>query len=151
MIANSGRSAGRDVPMDAGLTAGDVSGMLIIREDNTRYIAEALNRELALALNEVGESIRDTAQGLCPVDTGRLRNSISFRLGGAGGHFGFPGFGTSVGSGSSQIAIGSDVPYAAYVELGTSRMAARPYLRPAAADHAGEYADVFKRHLQSGG
>jgi hypothetical protein len=51
------------------------------------------------------------------VRTGRLRGSITWRLG-----TDFQGV---------YADIGSAVLYAPYVELGTSRMAARPYLRPA--------------------
>lgn len=50
------------------------------------------------------------------VRTGRLRASISWQL----------------GSDDQGLfaEIGSNVEYAAYVELGTGRMAARPFLRP---------------------
>lgn len=51
------------------------------------------------------------------VRTGRLRGSITFRVG--------------IDALSPFVDVGSSVVYAAYVELGTSRMKARPYLRPA--------------------
>jgi hypothetical protein len=51
------------------------------------------------------------------VRTGRLRASIVW----------VPG----VDEISPYVDIGSNVEYAIYVEMGTSRMAARPYLRPA--------------------
>lgn len=51
------------------------------------------------------------------VRTGRLRASITWR----------PGYDDT----SPYVDVGSNVLYAPYVELGTSRMAARPYLRPA--------------------
>lgn len=51
------------------------------------------------------------------VRTGRLRGSITHRLG--------------EDSEGPFADIGSAVLYAAYVELGTTRMAARPYLKPA--------------------
>ena len=57
------------------------------------------------------------AKHLCPVDTGRLRDSITNELGR-----------DSIGL---YALIGSNVEYAIYVELGTSRMAAQPFLRPA--------------------
>lgn len=51
------------------------------------------------------------------VRTGRLRGSITWQLGrDAAGLY---------------AVIGSNVEYAGYVEIGTERMAARPYLRPA--------------------
>lgn len=51
------------------------------------------------------------------VRTGRLRSSITWMLG--------------EDSAGLYADVGSNVEYAAYVELGTDRMGARPYLRPA--------------------
>lgn len=51
------------------------------------------------------------------VRTGRLRGSITWRAG--------------VDPADPYVDIGSAVVYAPYVELGTSRMPAFPYLRPA--------------------
>lgn len=51
------------------------------------------------------------------VRTGRLRGSITWRLG--------------EDSEGVYADIGTNVLYGPYVELGTSRMAPRPYLRPA--------------------
>lgn len=62
-------------------------------------------------------SIEGAAKRLCPVDTGRLRSSITHALG--------------VDVQGLKADIGSDVEYAVYVELGTSRAAAQPFLRPA--------------------
>lgn len=61
--------------------------------------------------------VNNRAKQLCPVDTGRLRASISWRMERDG----------------DQVVgvVGTNVEYAAYVELGTRRMSARPYLRPA--------------------
>ena len=50
-----------------------------------------------------------------PVDTGALRNSI----------------GTSIAADRMSAEIGPTVNYGAYVEFGTSRMAAQPYMGPA--------------------
>lgn len=57
------------------------------------------------------------AKRLCPVDTGRLRSSITHSL-------------AQDGKGLLAL-IGTNVEYAIFVELGTSRAAAQPYLRPA--------------------
>jgi HK97 gp10 family phage protein len=61
--------------------------------------------------------VQGGAQRLCPVDTGRLRSSITHRL---------------EQDGIGLVAyVGTNVEYAIYVELGTSRTPAEPFLRPA--------------------
>lgn len=59
---------------------------------------------------------RQAKQG-APVDTGRLRSSITWRLG-------------RDSQGLLGI-VGTNVTYAPYVEFGTSRTGAQPFLRPA--------------------
>lgn len=61
----------------------------------------------------IGEEVADRARSLCPVDSGRLRNSI-----------------VAVRS-IDGVTIGSDLAYAGIVEYGSSRRYAHPYLRPA--------------------
>lgn len=58
-----------------------------------------------------------TAKRLCPVDTGRLRASIAWRL-------------ERDAEGLAAV-IGTNTHYAAYIEFGTRNMRAQPYLRPA--------------------
>jgi len=79
------------------------------------------------AHGNLGPRIAKAAQQLAPIETGELRASI--------GYVEARKFGKPV----LYITAGSDnrAPYAAYVELGTSRMRAQPYLRPA----------VFRRWL----
>lgn len=55
------------------------------------------------------------AKQSAPVDTGYLRNSIQTRVLGIG-----------------EAEVGTSAQYAAYVEMGTSRQRAQPYLVPAA-------------------
>ncbi|HEX5204806.1 MAG TPA: HK97-gp10 family putative phage morphogenesis protein [Actinoplanes sp.] len=66
------------------------------------------------AISETAFQIQADAQALAPVRTGTLRRSILAQIG------------------SLSARIGSSVHYAIYVEMGTRRMGARPYLRPAA-------------------
>jgi HK97 gp10 family phage protein len=61
--------------------------------------------------------VERAAKRACPVDTGRLRSSIARE--------------TGRDERGLVARIGTDVDYAAYVEFGTGRMSARPYLRPA--------------------
>lgn len=62
-------------------------------------------------------AVQAEAARLCPVDTGRLRGSIEWELG---------------RDARGLVArVGTNVHYARFVEEGTRRMAAQPYLRPA--------------------
>jgi HK97 gp10 family phage protein len=63
--------------------------------------------------------VHRAAVRLCAVDTGRLRASITWRLGkDARGLVGI---------------VGTNVEYAPFLEFGTRYMAAQPFLRPALA------------------
>lgn len=69
-------------------------------------------------LTKVCDSIAEDARRLAPVLSGDLRESIQ-TLG--------------VQDGVGRVGAGDErVDYAAYVELGTRKMAAQPYLKPAA-------------------
>lgn len=68
-------------------------------------------------LAKAAVKIERRAKQLAPVDTGRLRGSVAHELG---------------RDGRGLVArIGTDVHYGIFVELGTRRMRAQPFLRPA--------------------
>lgn len=98
--------------------------------DNSDEFLKALPEQIEQALTAIGLTAESYAKGYCPVDTGRLRNSI-----------------TNAVSGNTAY-IGTNVEYAAFVELGTSRMKARPYLRPAATEHTAEYKALAEQALK---
>lgn len=114
-----------------GLTASDISGLVEVRADNREAIANAIDRALVAALEEVGLVAEGYAKRACPVDTGRLRNSIT--------HI--------VDEGTRHVVIGTNVEYAPYVELGTRRQKPQPFLKPAAEDHASTFKGIFLKHL----
>ena len=75
-------------------------------------------------LLRVAIRVEKRAKYMSPVDTGRLRSSITHAL--------------FREDGELVAHIGTNVEYALFVELGTSRMSAQPFLRPAlAAEIAG--------------
>jgi HK97 gp10 family phage protein len=77
---------------------------------------------------EAGARIVEThAKINAPVDTGFLRNSITV---------------DSVNAMEAIIAPHTD--YAEFVEFGTSRMAAQPYMRPALDEHEGEIVQAVR-------
>ena len=78
-IANAGKSAGKFVSWDAGLTAGDKAHLQVV-EDHTDEVIEELGLAIARALEAIGIEAESDAAKLCPVDTGRLRNSITHTI-----------------------------------------------------------------------
>lgn len=97
--------------------------------NNSEEFLKALGEQVEAALEECGLVAEGYAKKKCPVDTGRLRNSISHTT-----H-------------ENAAYIGTNVEYAPYVELGTSRMKPQPYLKPAVENHKGVYKSIIQKHL----
>lgn len=126
--------------------------------DNSEEVKSTMRAALLRGLEKVGQTAEKYAKRLCPVDTGNLRNSITHR----------------VDQEEPAAYIGSDMEYAAYVELGTGEHypggrptpwayqdekgnwhwthgnKAQPYLKPAAADHAAQYQRIIEDELKNG-
>lgn len=154
---------------------GNIDG-IEITEDNTKEILAGLEKAMQIALTMIGIKAEKYAKALCPVGTpestgwtdkkgvkhpnkgyrgGTLRNSITFQV-------------ESTDYGGS-VAIGSNVEYAPYVELGTGPQFEAPpeweqftarrgsgagkgikprhFLRDAIQDHKSEYEDIIKKEL----
>jgi len=139
-------------------------------------VLEQLGELKAKALEMIGLMAERHAKEYCPVDTGRLRNSIthtysgnsgfdysytdqyksgsggSSRLG-KGQRTTYTGSVGAVGDdGGNTVYIGTNVEYAAAVELGTSTgRKPKPYLRPALQNHIGEYQKILRKTLEGNG
>lgn len=85
------------------------------------------------ALTAIGMKAEDYAKLKCPVDTGNLRNSITF----------------SASVEEKVVYLGTNVEYAPYVEMGTSRSKAQPFIKPAIENHHDEYMDIARKYLNS--
>ena len=92
-----------------------------------------LNIDMAAIMAAAGEAVAGDARSLCPVDTGRLRGSIS------------------VNADGSKAVVCANTDYAAYVEFGTSKMAAQPFMVPAALNAADAIATAAAAALRTGG
>lgn len=90
-----------------------------------------MREKIPLVLEIIGMAAEGYAKGYCPVDTGRLRNSITHTVQG------------------DSAYIGTNVEYAPYVEMGTSRMKAQPYLKPAVQNHMNEYKSLANKALKN--
>ena len=119
----------------------DSGEVLEINKDNTAIVQAGIKKAIMNALEEIGLKAEKHAKKLTPVDTGRLRNSITHRI---------DIFGTAV-------YIGTNVSYGKYIEMGVStwdgtgpKKAPRggyQMLRRAATEHGEEYRDIIKKHL----
>lgn len=102
--------------------------------DNSDKFINAKNDAVKKALEEIGLIAEGYAKVDCPVDTGRLRNSISH---------------ATVGN---DEYIGSNVEYAPEVELDdkvTHKTGKAHFLRDAATNHSEEYKERFIKALKS--
>ena len=118
---------------------------------NVNDILSALENGKRNALTAIGATAEThtkeniTADKL--VDTGRLRNSITYATGD------YSGIGTYTDNNKKkysdakarntpkddEVAIGTNVEYAPYLELGTKKIAAHHYLKRAVTEHKDEY------------
>ena len=80
-----------------------------------RALPGALENAVARSVRAAAEAAAREARARAPVDSGALRAGISARS-----------------DAGTAAAVVSTAPHAAMVEFGTSRMAARPHLLPAA-------------------
>ena len=103
-----------------------------VKEDNTQEAVDGILRAYEKALEEIGLTAEGYAKALCPVDTGRLRNSITHEIDNDG----------------KAAYIGTNVEYGPYVELGTSRQRPQPFLTPAAENHGSEYRQILEAELR---
>lgn len=101
--------------------------------DHTKDVIEAKNTAILRALEAVGLHAEGEAKMLAPVDTGRLRNSITHGV-----------------EGTDTAYIGSNVEYAPYQEMGTRNAPAQPYLKPAIMNHLPEYRAIIEDQLRNG-
>lgn len=126
--------------------------------DNSEKTLEEFKAACLRALERCGSQAEGYAKDLVPVDTSNLQQHITHTVD------------------ESELAayIGTNVDYAAYVELGTGKyyaggtprpwtytdtqgkthwtggQKAKPYLKPAVADHAQTYRNIIEDELKNG-
>lgn len=122
-----------------------MAGIEVTLTSNKDEILEALGEQLGQAMiaigmtaesnakQEITKAVYDTPESKSGyVRTGRLRNSISY----------------GVDTDEPAVYIGSNVEYAPYVELGTSKMRARPFLKPAVENYGEQYKDLLQQAMR---
>lgn len=99
-------------------------------KDNTDEVLAALERAKKRGLEAIGLTAEGHAKKETPVDTGRLRNSISHA------------------TDDEAAYIGTNVEYAPYVELGARGREGKHMLQRAASEHASEYKQIMEDAME---
>lgn len=107
----------------------------VVFNDNSGNVRKLLEKALGNAAEVIGGMAESHAKEYCPVDTGNLRNSITHDHKESGD--------------KATVYVGTNVEYAPYVELGTYKMDAQPYLRPGIEDHRAEYQEAFETIMKN--
>lgn len=134
------------------------SSFEVVLKDYSADVLSEMKTAVLRALERCGLKGEGYAIGLVPVDTGTLRNSIT--------HI--------VDPSAKTVYIGTNNEYAAYVELGTgiyyqggrtdpwvyqddkgrwhhtNGQLAKPYLKPAVANHTKTYRNIIEEELKDG-
>ena len=129
-------------------------------ESHVKEVKEEFRGKMNVILRAIGLEAEGNAiteiTNMEAVDTGRLRNSITFAT---REYKGTPN--TQAGAKAKkddykrlakpeqgEVCIGTNVEYAPYIEFGTYRMGKRPFLRNAISNHLAEYERIMKQGLE---
>lgn len=105
-----------------------------VKVNNVDAVIEDTQRKKKAALIKCGAAWESYAKQSAPVDTGRLRNSLHHEM-----------------EGEDTVDIGSDVEYAIYQELGTSRgIKEKRFLTNAGKLHIDEYIQIIANEFNNG-
>ena len=100
-------------------------------KDNSKEILAALEKAKKRGLEAIGLAAEGHAKKITPVDTGRLRNSISHA------------------TDDEAAYIGTNVEYAPYVELGAQGRKPVHMLKRAATEHTDEYKRLMEDSMKN--
>lgn len=161
----------------------------VVFNDYSDEVLDAMQDAVLRALTRIGMQAEGYAKDLAPVDTGLLKNSITYAVSGEAPAItsyeadnpksGRKNRGTYTGKApedpkGASVYIGTNVEYAVYQECGTGSNTeggrptnwiyqdddgnthmtggntAKPFLKPAVADHAQTYRNIIEDELKNG-
>lgn len=106
---------------------------IVVAESNVQAVIDASEEQIRVALEAIALQAEGYAILNCPVDTGRLRNSITHEV-------------------EDNVAyIGTNVEYAPYVEFNDNaqhKVGKAHFIRDAVADHSDEYKQIADTYLR---
>ena len=95
-------------------------------KDYSKDVKSAYEQARERSLEIIGLTAEKYAKEIVPVDTGRLRNSITHEVE------------------DKAVYIGTNVEYAPPIEYGTIKQKAQPFLIPAATEHDSTYKQIIQ-------
>lgn len=101
-------------------------------KSNLQDVQDASHSQIVAWLHAIGLDASSVSAEQAPHKTGALRNSISY----------------AVDESALEAYIGTNIPYAIYQELGTSRIAGKHFLQFGATAHAEEYRGLLEQYLK---
>jgi HK97 gp10 family phage protein len=126
--------------------------------DHSQEIINATDEAIYNALYIIGAKAADYAAGKAPVDTGLLKNSMTFAM--SGEEPILKKYSSDDGKKEGEysgavpkdemmaVYVGTNVEYAPYVEYGTVKQKAKPFLKPAIESHLDEYKHILEEELK---
>ena len=133
--------------------------------DNAEEVLSALEAAIKRGNEAIGMTAERHAKKKCPVDTGRLRNSITYALAGEETHVKsykankkkagekerktYTYDGTADGKKGSGVYIGTNVEYAPFVENGARGRPPVHFLQDAAENHSDEYKKLMEDSMKN--
>lgn len=132
---------------------------LRITNDITDEVLKDMKTQCEKALIGIGEKAEGYAKDECPVDSGRLRNSITYATSTFHSHGNDRGgesasskdTGTKATPPEYTVYIGTNVEYAVYVEYGDQnhKVGKKHFLRDAMANHGDHYKEILRAALDT--
>lgn len=128
-------------------------------DDHSEEVIAEMKRKVEEALNALGETAAARAADVAPVDTGRLKNSITYATKdymGKKTYMDDEGNVWNDGAAKNKpddtaVYIGTNVPYAKYQEFGTSKgVRAKHFIEYGANATFGDYAKQFLESVLKG-
>jgi HK97 gp10 family phage protein len=103
---------------------------IVVKKNKFGACSAIMSKAVAQAFAQLGETSLKDMQARTPVLTGALRAS------------------ETMSAGPTELRLTADTDHCVYVEFGTRKMAAEPYMRPAVANWGGQVGGLISQYAE---